>query len=270
MLMGSAAAARAWPRPSASPLGCCPNPRSPASSSPPMNCAPPAGRRILGPSCTLSALPLTVLTLGLLSMRQVEVSRTLGVDPTPPRPRLLARPWSRTTSTSAVPTVELIFAGRRVRPGGHRSPRRSSRPGWSPAVSRSPSTPSISTAGSRECLKDGRALRIEAVVDDTYDLGCGRRLHNLPELQTRARAANHRLLDTERVGQGCVLASPASPPGNSSADGGAGARRVHRAPAPPRRPRCPRRPRRPRRISLHAHWPVPVTPAGSGKAWSRK
>jgi hypothetical protein len=28
-------------------------------------------------------------------------------------------------------------------------------------------------------------------------------------LQGKARAANHRLLDTERVGQGCVLASPA-------------------------------------------------------------
>jgi hypothetical protein len=34
-------------------------------------------------------------------------------------------------------------------------------------------------------------------------------LHNLPELQGKARAVNHRLLDTERVGQGCVLASPA-------------------------------------------------------------
>jgi hypothetical protein len=31
----------------------------------------------------------------------------------------------------------------------------------------------------------------------------------MPELQARARAANRRLLDTERVGQGCVLASPA-------------------------------------------------------------
>ena len=49
----------------------------------------------------------------------------------------------------------------------------------------------------------------KTVVNDTYDLGCQRRLHNLPELQTKARAVNRRLLDTERVGQGCVLASPA-------------------------------------------------------------
>jgi hypothetical protein len=61
----------------------------------------------------------------------------------------------------------------------------------------------------KQYLKDGRALRIETVVNDAHDLGCQRRLHNLPKLQTRARAVNRRLLDTERVGQGCVLASPA-------------------------------------------------------------
>jgi hypothetical protein len=52
-------------------------------------------------------------------------------------------------------------------------------------------------------------LRIETVINDPYDLGCQRRLHNLGALQTKARAVNRRLLDTERVGQGCVLASPA-------------------------------------------------------------
>ena len=41
------------------------------------------------------------------------------------------------------------------------------------------------------------------------DLRCHRRLAHLDELQARARAVNRRLLDTERVGQGCVLASPA-------------------------------------------------------------
>jgi hypothetical protein len=61
----------------------------------------------------------------------------------------------------------------------------------------------------KQYLKDGRALRVETVINDTHDLGCQRRLHNLPELQGKARAANRRLLDTERVGQGCVLASPA-------------------------------------------------------------
>src|SRR3989442_6605707 len=56
---------------------------------------------------------------------------------------------------------------------------------------------------------DGRALRVETVINDAYDIGCQRLLPNLDDLQTKARAINHRLLDTERVGQGTVLASPA-------------------------------------------------------------
>ena len=40
------------------------------------------------------------------------------------------------------------------------------------------------------------------------DLGCQRRLHNLDELQARARAVNARLLQTECAGQACVLANP--------------------------------------------------------------
>jgi hypothetical protein len=61
----------------------------------------------------------------------------------------------------------------------------------------------------KQYLKDGRALRIETVINDAYDLGCKRRLVHLDELQSRARTVNTALLDTERVGQGCVLASPA-------------------------------------------------------------
>ena len=61
----------------------------------------------------------------------------------------------------------------------------------------------------KQYLKDGRALRVETVVSSPGDLGCARRLHNLPELQARARAINARLLETEKVGQGCVFDSPA-------------------------------------------------------------
>ena len=39
--------------------------------------------------------------------------------------------------------------------------------------------------------------------------GCHARLPNLDELQAKARACNRRILQAERVGQGCVLASPA-------------------------------------------------------------
>jgi hypothetical protein len=61
----------------------------------------------------------------------------------------------------------------------------------------------------KQYLKDGRALRIESVINSPDDLACHRRLMHLDELQSKARAVNARLLDTERVGQSCVLASPA-------------------------------------------------------------
>jgi hypothetical protein len=60
----------------------------------------------------------------------------------------------------------------------------------------------------KQYLKDGRALRVETVINAPGDLGCHRRLPHLDELQARARAVNARLLETERAGQGCVLASP--------------------------------------------------------------
>ena len=58
-------------------------------------------------------------------------------------------------------------------------------------------------------MKDGRALRDRDRGQRPGRLGCLRRLVHLDELQARARAVNTTLLDTERVGQGCVLASPA-------------------------------------------------------------
>lgn len=57
-------------------------------------------------------------------------------------------------------------------------------------------------------LKDRRALRIETVINDTYDIGVLRRLEHLNEVIVKARDANRRLLDTIRAGQSCVLASP--------------------------------------------------------------
>ena len=61
----------------------------------------------------------------------------------------------------------------------------------------------------KQYLKDGRAMRIETVVNAPRDLGCNARLPNLDALQAKARAANRRILDAERAGQGTVLASPA-------------------------------------------------------------
>jgi hypothetical protein len=58
----------------------------------------------------------------------------------------------------------------------------------------------------KEYLKEGRALRIETVVNSPTDLGVQRRLRNLAELIDKARSANRRLLDIiQRAGQGCAI-----------------------------------------------------------------
>src|SRR5262245_45854593 len=58
-------------------------------------------------------------------------------------------------------------------------------------------------------LKDGWAMRIETVVNDTTDLDVPRRLEHFGELAAKARDVNRRMVDAGRVGQGAVLASPA-------------------------------------------------------------
>src|SRR5205807_5209121 len=105
-------------------------------------------------------------------------------------------------------SVELIFTGPR-------------RPGRRPTLDCLPKTKVVTRdtdvtinaffkhSRIKQYLKDGRALRIETVINSPNDLRCQRRLRNLDELQAKARDVNARLLDTERVGQGCVLASPA-------------------------------------------------------------
>jgi hypothetical protein len=64
-------------------------------------------------------------------------------------------------------------------------------------------------AAAKDNLKDGRAMRIETVINCPRDLACNARLPNLDELQDKARAINGRILNAERAGQGTVLASPA-------------------------------------------------------------
>ena len=57
----------------------------------------------------------------------------------------------------------------------------------------------------KQYLKEGRALRIETVVNSPTDLGVPRRLVHLAELVDKAKAANRRLLAIERAGQGCAI-----------------------------------------------------------------
>jgi DNA-binding HxlR family transcriptional regulator len=54
--------------------------------------------------------------------------------------------------------------------------------------------------------KEGRALRTETTINNSYDFGIGKRLHNLPKLREIGFAANRRLLEVERLSHDCMLA----------------------------------------------------------------
>ena len=53
--------------------------------------------------------------------------------------------------------------------------------------------------------KEGRALRTETVVNDTYDFDVGRRLKNLEALKAIGFAANRRLLRVQQVSHDCAI-----------------------------------------------------------------
>jgi hypothetical protein len=53
--------------------------------------------------------------------------------------------------------------------------------------------------------KENRALRTETTINNTYDFGIGKRLHNLPELREIGFAANRQLLEVERLSHDCML-----------------------------------------------------------------
>ena len=53
--------------------------------------------------------------------------------------------------------------------------------------------------------KEGRALRTETVINDTYDFDVGRRLRNLDDLKKIGFAANRRLLGVQRLSHDCTL-----------------------------------------------------------------
>jgi hypothetical protein len=145
-----------------------------------------------------------------LSMRQIETSRTIVFD-APRRARTFFEALVADNLDIGRPDrVELIFAGHSRRWG--RPPK--VEPTYKTRIATRDTigvTVNADYKHSRikQYLKDGRALRIETVINTPDDLLCKRRLVHLDELQAKARAVNARLLDTERVGQGCVLASPA-------------------------------------------------------------
>jgi len=57
--------------------------------------------------------------------------------------------------------------------------------------------------------KQGRGLRTETTINDSYDFGVGRRLHNLPKLRQIGFAANRRVLQVERLSHDCQIGAQA-------------------------------------------------------------
>jgi hypothetical protein len=137
-----------------------------------------------------------------LSMRQVEVSRTLVIDD-PRRARAFFEALVQDNIGIGRPEqIAIVFAGRLRRPAKRPSRTRVFDPGTDVKIDFSYKHSRI-----KQYLKDGRALRIEAVINKPDDLGVGRRLEHLPELIAKARAINDRLLIIERAGQSCAIGS---------------------------------------------------------------
>jgi hypothetical protein len=139
-----------------------------------------------------------------ISMRQVEMSRTIVVD-APRHTRAFFEALLVDNLDLGRPEEMQVVFGRRVRtdPAG----------GYRTRLLRSGDEVTLNTyfrhSRVKTYLKQGRALRIETVINDPADLGVARRLEHLDELSARGRDVNRRMVDTYRVGQGCVLASPA-------------------------------------------------------------
>ena len=139
-----------------------------------------------------------------LTMRQVEISRTI-VFAAPRHTRAFFEALVADNLDIGRPErAEIIFK---------RSPRGAKARGtFKTAIDRHATAVTLNifykNSRIKQYMKDGRALRIETVVNDAYDFGCGRLLGNFSDLQARARDCNRRILETERAGQGCVLANP--------------------------------------------------------------
>jgi len=142
-----------------------------------------------------------------LSMAQVEVSRTI-VFAQPRHARAFFEALVTDNLDLGRPdTVEIIF-GRRIVTGRQRATQGTFKTKIITRGTEITINAFYRHSRIKQYLKDGRALRIETVVNSPTDLRIGRRLQNLDQLQEAARAINTRLLHTERAGQGCVLANP--------------------------------------------------------------
>jgi hypothetical protein len=137
-----------------------------------------------------------------LSMRQVETSRTIVFDD-PRRARSFFEALVQDNIGIGRPEeVSMVFARRLRRPTQHRYQTRIFTTGTEIRIDFRYKHSRV-----KQYLKDGRALRMETVINRPDDLDVKRRLQHLPELIDKARAVNQRLLMIEQAGQSCAIGS---------------------------------------------------------------
>jgi hypothetical protein len=138
-----------------------------------------------------------------LSMRQVEVSRTMVFDD-PRRARMFFESLvSDNVGVGRPHEVHAVFGrDRRGRTTGQPFSTRIFNPGTEVRMDFRYKNSRV-----KQYLKEGRALRIETVINKPKDIGVLSRIEHLPELVERARGVNDRLLMIERAGQGCAIGS---------------------------------------------------------------
>ena len=137
-----------------------------------------------------------------LSMRQIEVSRTLVLDDPRRARRFFEALVADNIDIGRPEQVAMVFARQLRRPTHHPYQSRIFSPGSDVKIDFRYKHSRV-----KQYLKDGRALRIETVINKPSDLDVLARIQHLPELVTKARQVNQRLLMIERAGQSCAIGS---------------------------------------------------------------
>jgi hypothetical protein len=136
-----------------------------------------------------------------LSMRQVEVSRTLVLDDPRRARRFFEALVADNVGIGRPAEVHAVFGrDRRGRTTAKQFRTRIFGPGTEVKMDFAYKNSRV-----KQYLKEGRALRIETVINKPSDIGILARLEHLPELIAKARGVNERLLSIERAGQGCAI-----------------------------------------------------------------
>jgi hypothetical protein len=134
-------------------------------------------------------------------MRQVEVSRTLVLDDPRRARRFFEALVADNVGIGRPAEVHVVFGrDRRGRTSAKQFRTRIFGPGTEVKMDFTYKNSRV-----KQYLKEGKGFRIETVINKPSDIGLLARLEHLPELVTKARGVNARLLSVERAGQCCAI-----------------------------------------------------------------